>query len=358
MHNSQDGASMALASQGGAADATPNGALIKFNACAGCHTNTAADIWMASSGIPIVYNTTGYPATSLAGGNFYDGADATHVHTVNGSISSGLAADAITSPPGFKTVSIPSAFTAAQGSNWGPQADTWVLATHNLTCAGTYGCHGDRSWVGGNALDDFGGIRGAHHTDVASLTPTTANAGTTVGKSYRFLAGILSWEQDVSSHEYERDADATNHNGYLGAPYATPSDKTISSLCAECHGVFHSQGGSGIGTGSPWLRHPTDIQFSDAQSHNGEFASGAATYGTTYIIDVPIGFLPGTANATALTGVPASTDDYVVTCLSCHRAHGSPNKDLLRWAYTETDGTGGLPAPAAGHSCRTCHTEH
>ena len=60
---------------------------------------------------------------------------------------------------------------------------------------------------------------------------------------------------------------------------------------------------------------------------------------------------------TALRSQVLQTDgDAIVTCISCHRAHGSPYPDLLRWDYnTDTD------VMSAGNSagnvgCFICHT--
>ncbi|MGB9716198.1 MAG: cytochrome c3 family protein [Thermodesulfovibrionales bacterium] len=40
-------------------------------------------------------------------------------------------------------------------------------------------------------------------------------------------------------------------------------------------------------------------------------------------------------------------------CLSCHRAHGSPYADILRWNYDEMR-TGSYTTTDSG--CFTCHT--
>jgi predicted CXXCH cytochrome family protein len=44
---------------------------------------------------------------------------------------------------------------------------------------------------------------------------------------------------------------------------------------------------------------------------------------------------------------PATTnDDTIITCVSCHRAHGTPYYKLMRWDYA--NGIGGY--------CTNCHT--
>ncbi|MCK4488054.1 MAG: hypothetical protein KAU38_15015, partial [Desulfobacterales bacterium] len=49
---------------------------------------------------------------------------------------------------------------------------------------------------------------------------------------------------------------------------------------------------------------------------------------------------------------PDNLSSYlIVMCLSCHRAHGTPNNDLLRWAYTMDAGSG-----TDNGGCFICHT--
>jgi predicted CXXCH cytochrome family protein len=42
----------------------------------------------------------------------------------------------------------------------------------------------------------------------------------------------------------------------------------------------------------------------------------------------------------------STAGDAIVTCISCHRAHGSPYYKLLRWDYAGSISTG----------CAYCHT--
>jgi len=44
-----------------------------------------------------------------------------------------------------------------------------------------------------------------------------------------------------------------------------------------------------------------------------------------------------------------------VMCLSCHRPHGSPYPDMLRWDYTEQIAGGGGLTDDRG--CFYCHTK-
>ena len=104
---------------------------------------------------------------------------------------------------------------------------------------------------------------------------------------------------------------------------------------------------------SPWIRHPTDY---DMVANQG---SGTEYYGyTTYDPMVPVGRMGTAVSAWGadqlVNGASASSNDAVVMCISCHRAHGSPYADLLRWDYSTMVAGGGLPTTSAG--CFTCHT--
>jgi predicted CXXCH cytochrome family protein len=193
--------------------------------------------------------------------------------------------------------------------------------THQLTCAGTYGCHGgttpeyDRD--GDGIVTDLEAIGSAHHTDDACLKAGTLNLdeqGTSTGKSYRFLNGI----KGIEDEDWEQDHVNTSHNEYFGSSDYLSTSETISALCTRCHPSYHDTGslpggdGLGIGTGlSSWLRHPTDLLSS---------------------ISNPSSVEPG---------------KDAVMCLSCHRAHASPYDKLLRWDYKSF-----MP----GEGCSTCHT--
>jgi predicted CXXCH cytochrome family protein len=46
----------------------------------------------------------------------------------------------------------------------------------------------------------------------------------------------------------------------------------------------------------------------------------------------------------------------VVTCISCHRPHGSPYPDMLRWDYANDCNTGNPDTEANPCGCYSCHT--
>ncbi len=298
MHNSQAGDYMAQTLTSGpwafSDDTTPNPSLLLYS-CVGCHTNLSTTT-KTEDNVPIVFNVAD-PVNPLAGGNFHY-----------------LIADGQGDASGHNVVGIIGADSNFSGYIPG---STTTYSGNQVTCAGEDGCHGDTT--AGN--DELAGIKTAHHTnDTGGIT------GDPVGLSYRFLDGILGTEDD----DWEQDNDNTSHNEYKGA--ASPGTDTISSLCAKCHGDFHSS--TEVGSSSPWLKHPTDRELKDS----GEYADY-----TTYSMTAPV----ARPNLAALPETPdivrPGTD--VIMCLSCHRAHGSPYYKMTRWDNT---------ADMSG--CVVCHT--
>ena len=310
MHNSQGGQPVARGdapwgSTGGLTDAIPS---LLIASCLGCHSSTVSNESIREFGsnkIPIVFNTAGYPANPLAGGNFFSvSADVDNAgHNVLSSNPDNTLGDV---PPGG---SFPS------GGSY----------TGQLRCSGTRGCHGHNGGQSGDSAidDETSAIKGAHH---GSDTPPLNGDLSDVARNYRFLLGIAGredsdWEQETS----------IGHNEYKGDTNFGASN-TISYLCGECHGNFHSD--AGVGSVSPWLRHPTDILL----PLTGEFASYDPT--TTYNNLAPVAFMDfdNPSRATA-----------VVMCLSCHRAHASPWFKMTRWDYKGWPGSG-------TNGCSVCHT--
>ena len=346
MHNSQDNAVMTT-------DGTePNSKLLKAGTCAACHTGTND----GGNNIPYVYTAGGptYSATgtegtsnTLAGGNFYyvTQNDA-HGHNVDG--ITGLAADAtLTTPPGFVT-----GFAAGGDSAKGQVGDTW--SGQRLTCAGTYGCHGTH-----DTSDPFQAVSGGHHGDDSTLD------GSSVTQSYRFLYGILG-EED-SDWEYQPTASA--HNVYMGVdktsdaiPTSGDATRTISFLCAECHGNFHSGSGSAgaladsASVGSPWLRHPTDFDLRNASTSEYTYYNEGTGTSNPYSVVAPVGRDITTVGTGTIDTVFNSNDDALVTCISCHRAHGTPYNDLLRWDYNSGTSVIEAGGGAGNVGCFICHT--
>ncbi len=331
MHNSQDGDTMF-------GDATAYGALTN-GGCVGCHTGTND-----GGNIPYVmsstadYGTNGIDGDTLAGGNFRwvsEGSD-TMGHNVLGIVTGQDPNMPSFAPPGWNDTFTDERNNAISDDDWATQ----------LNCAGANGCHGDHT-----ATNDWDAVSGSHHADDSAIL------GTSVANSFRFLDGILGLED--SDWEFQPNA-ASEHNQYFGVDKTsdlldgTTDKQTISYLCAQCHGNFHSGAGN-LGAvdvdavvESPWIRHPTDYDMGNVQAkddYKGYGVEGVHTYNLV----APV----GSEVVTAVLGtVYNSAGDAIVTCISCHRAHGTPNDDLLRWNYDTCNS--GTDNSLCG--CFECHT--
>ena len=323
MHNSQAGVSVVAA--GG-----PIPCLLNSD-CIGCHTginegsNMTPYVLMTNS--EPAYGTTGTDGDgdTLAGGNFY------WVAFMNLPRSGHNVADVATPD--------------AQLANTPPGSTNGVSLSEQLTCAGVNGCHGDRS-----VDNSYKAMSGAHHNNEMTLWKD----GTTLAKSYRFLNGV----QGLEDPDYEyRPTAAGHHNKYYGKDRTIETDNaegTISSLCRQCHGDFHYGSGeiaSGAFGNGVWLRHPTDFDMAGAKSRSGEeykYYNGGTGTGNPYSVVSPVATSDTSTNLN--TTVFSSTDDAVVMCLSCHRAHGTPNDAILRWNYKKWPGNDGY------NGCAICHT--
>lgn len=301
--------------------ATPIEKLLRGD-CIGCHAQAPAGGSNIINSIPQVQHSA---ATDLAGGNFQDGTTSqANIHNVAGLTGINQDTTLLNDPPGYSSAYDPAATDFDTGSR--------------LTCAGQNGCHGNR-----DTTNEWTAVSGGHHGDDSMLKFGTLNEGTmggSVAASYRFLLGVHGGENTSWAN-----TDASDHNEYKGEALAGARStqgwgdiETISHLCAECHGVYHASATiTNYTTTGPWLRHPTDYVL----PNTGEYAS----ISSTYQIDAPVG------RATLAMGAPVPTVDItadIVTCLSCHMAHGGPYPDILRWDYTNT--------LAAGTGCLYCHT--
>lgn len=273
MHYSQDGT--ALAEWG---DDGPYDALLTTD-CGGCHmgTNAGGVIPFVFSSLAPSYGVTGSStdANTLAGGNFYWVAQAggdSHGHNIAGL----MAADGVLlTPPGY---------------------------------------------AGGRSAAD-GSVPGG-----AILASDASPAG-----GFRMLVGIAGYED--SGWEYQPTA--TAHNQYKGVAGAM-DNSTMSSLCAQCHGEFHS----GSGAGSPWLRHPVDYDMGSTSLNSEYRGYGGET--SAYRPDIPV----ASVNINQPLSQVSFAGDTIISCVSCHRAHGSPYHKMMRWDYAGSIGTG----------CTACHT--
>lgn len=324
MHNSQGGVAPVVSGVSN----VRRGALLN-STCYGCHTTDLISPSNVADGRPFVldtsspvYGLTGTEAghTTLAGGDFSwvaNGGDLKG-HNVSGIVTT----QASRFPPGGSPLNV---FDTARP----------------LTCAGINGCHGDLS-----RTDEIVAMSQTHHA--AELTID----GLTVAQSFRFLNGIVGYEDP----KYELNVGNTpdlSHNQYKGAARVAESSidtTTISYSCARCHGDFHSgSGDSGVLADSvtpfvdPWIRHPVDY---DMGGLGGEYLGYGP--GGTYNFATPLGSITPSAPIGAVT-LNVAAGNAIVVCVSCHRAHGSPYDYSLRWDYKNW--------PTSGYNgCGDCHT--
>jgi len=317
MHNSQGGSEMAV--YGPSSGVNPNPCLT-LGDCVGCHaynSGTGDNVEeIGGSLVPQVWHI----GADLAAGNFRyiaTGTDDNKGHNVF-AIEQENNSDMFP-PPGYET-------------------DPEITAT-NFSCAGKYGCHGDRTVTG-----ETTSMKGAHHADDSTID------GLSTGTSYRFLKGVLGLENNGDNPW--QNASLTDHNEYKGltSPDDSASDTSpgtggsISGFCAECHEYYHGDDLDETGASfSPWIRHPTDISLPSS----GEYKNYI-----NYSIVAPLArvTLPETPSD-AVT--PTGTNDDIVMCLSCHGAHATNFYKLMRWDYNGDKG-GDLAQQLSG--CNVCHT--
>jgi predicted CXXCH cytochrome family protein len=311
MHGSQGGELSGALTEGG---------------CLGCHAmEPAGDVNIVVTGETrtpqVIHHMEG---GDLAAGNFYYVSEDFSPHYENGHNVQGISLQEdppMDIPPGFiNGVQIP-----------GGTGPTFWPKEKQLTCAGTWGCHGDR-----RIEDPFEAVYGAHHEDDSTID------GSTVGKSYRFLFGVTG----VEHPDWEYLATQSSHNGYKGDGQHQ-SMETISYFCGQCHGLFHPNpflGGTAALGGTVWHRHPSDVSFADV--HIG-FADSEYEEFVIYSLETPVAFAEPTGEETRVD------QQSIIMCLSCHRAHASPFPDIMRWAYTESLATPGGSTSKKG--CFSCH---
>ncbi|MBN1930622.1 MAG: hypothetical protein JW786_03315 [Desulfobacterales bacterium] len=288
------------------------------NTCIGCHTgtNNGGDTPYVFSSIEPIYNLTGTEANTntLAGGNFY------WVKQSGGDSMGHNVADLqnpdenLLTPPGFD-----GGRPAADGTI--PGNGTWPVG-QSVSCAGTYGCHGKH-----DSTFETTAIKGSHHQggNGAIIAPGTEPAG-----GYRMLVGIAGYEDP----DWEFRPTSSKHNQYKGADGTGGSDdSTISYLCAECHWDYHIDI-------APWIHHPSDYDMGNTAIDSEYREYGGVS--NAYEIVTPV----GSNVVSAVKSNVTFNDDTIVTCISCHRAHGTPYAKSFRWDYM-----GGI-----GDGCTNCHT--
>jgi hypothetical protein len=306
----------------------PYGSLV-VGTCLGCHTTDSSDPYPASGTYyhyPFVKTTAGtftdmnclaggfFPVTELGGTTDYTG----NAHT--------LGSTAI--PVGYKS-----------GYSW----YKGTTSSTGLTCAGSSGCHGSQT-----EDDPMEAISGGHHETKTygyrilaaydGSTETAVDGGGAGGSGKDYEKELIA---TVSPATGDRVGSNTTyyHNIYKAE---VGGNNTISLFCANCHDDFHSKT-QALGA---WIRHPTDVALpSDWQAQQDTYVNNLdAKYN-------PFGF----------TDVSGTTGTKYVTCLSCHRAHGTDNYDILRFTYTAGESgeqqAGRAPGTIIAYGCLGCHNK-
>ncbi|MBA2849205.1 hypothetical protein G4V39_00410 [Thermosulfuriphilus ammonigenes] len=320
-------------SQGGSLVSSSVNPYLLNDDCVGCHTGTNT----AGGKIPKVYDPTGpvYGNNTLAGGNFYWVLqDATKGH--NCLSIPGMSADPnLNDAPGHHGPGSPVNCSVCHSWNVYPPGASGDCASCHSRISSCESCH-----------------KPAHHAD---------DSATVVGESggwYRFLVSSnhpdsLLGVKGIEDPDWEFTVSPSDHNEYNGCANADGRpDNSISHFCGGCHGYFHGTHNSADGNGqSPWLRHPSSIPLPSS----GEYALYNTQDGVTVGPYNPLA--PVARNPATLSGMSGPTSVVTpgsdqVMCLSCHRAHGSPYPDMLRWDYSSC--SSGVANSQCG--CFVCHT--
>ncbi|MBU0729546.1 MAG: hypothetical protein KKE17_04685 [Proteobacteria bacterium] len=366
MHNSQNASTMVAIGtfgtyarwdggriQGGVTH-TPQSTLL-ISDCVGCHSSSGNQtiISLGGTNVPIVFNQqepskTPLPGgtNQLAGGNFY--------WMVYGS---GSQADKDGRGHNVYGISgIDSVLTANPGNPIG--------------CGNANDCHeslAHKKEIGGPEREN--GCRACHTPDHHGADPSPGPQEDAGSGWYRFLKpqthtsvspGDVEPVTGVEDSLWERDAivGGSNHNIYYAGdfedPYIIPS--TLGRFCAGCHQDFHAPGDywgdwepySGSGENdSPWIRHPADARIRNIAG--SEYGGANGVIGKSYDPLVPVGkILVGGSPGTVL-------ENDTVMCVSCHRSHGSPYADMLRWDYSGM--MSHTTGPSDTNGCFFCHRE-
>ncbi|OAG27704.1 cytochrome c3 family protein [Thermodesulfatator autotrophicus] len=321
MHNSQNG--QVVSGNG------PHMALTKYD-CVGCHSSSESSTtyMLGNSVVPVVLYTGGNaPTNYLAGGNFWW-------------VKEGLGnTDGQVGDPKGHNVFLnedDDFLTEAPGSAISCTNSCHIKLSQPSIIEGKYGCTGCHVYP-------------KHHAD----DHPNGNYNNVVGESggwYRYLAAAHTTGygvEGIEDNDWEATVSASDHNEYFGKPgnlsgtggFMSIQANTMTAYCTGCHGNFHIENDN-AGGGSPWLRHPSDAVIPSS----GEYANY-----TVYNPLAPV----ARPDLTALGGPSATVTpgQDMVMCLSCHRPHGTPYDDILRWDYSQC-----TVGDSTNCGCFVCHT--
>lgn len=306
MHNSQGGATMAVDEVNGSAT-TPY-AHLTMSSCVGCHFKATS---IDAPKIDGAYNVD-----STAGGTFLETGTAGQFVASDAGVHNvlqGLATSTLGEDDTFVGANDIPGLTGTMNHTYGS------TDPNDLTCAGADGCHGDATVDGNDA-----GIAGFHH-------------GSNSGWRYLQIASNQYAVDGVGADDWEKAMSDGWETGEQHNVYSSSTTVGINKLCANCHPNFHEATTDGSTTdGSNWIRHPTDNDIPSGWSAVVDYRDNPFAFA-----DLTGKTADGTYDAT----------NAQVACVSCHRAHGTPYDDILRWNYADQAAGGGHVA-----GCLGCHT--
>ncbi len=329
MHNSQQGAPVAYIRDSSGQPVLreePFANLLKTD-CLGCHSHSDSTtiIDMNGANTPIVFNIAeptyqagGSTNSTLSGGNFHwliNKGDA-YGHNVYG-----IAGE----DPRFPLNQAPG----------GEEHTGECVNCHGTLATSQSGCEGCHVPL--------------HHADGSQDVVVGRDKGW-----YRFLGSVMQRREQegipaegvtgIEAPDWEQSSSATQHNAYQGSPHPFVSyleSGAIDQKCIGCHDKFHKE----TAADSTWIRHPVEVPIPDA----GEF-----TGFTRYNPLVPVARQNVKSEDAGFSVINRGSD--LVSCISCHRPHGSPYPAMLRWGYRDWPGIDSYTQLPAVNGCAVCHT--
>jgi len=351
MHNSQDSS---MVDPDG-----PNDKLLTTD-CLGCHSSSGGSEAVSSIGAPIVYNTAAPtygnkykdgPNQGLAGGNFYF---VEHVADNRGhNVFVDNPDDVLDYAPLNR-----SRFCTGEPGGCHASLNQVCTGNHFPELTGVQGCTKCHMTARRNIDNVPYGNQWHHH-------PQSTGRYAGIYWSNEPHGWVKNWYRHVSTPhqgyrnvgavgyedpDWELTSSASDHNDYREAPPsggAYCKSYSVSGFCGGCHQNFCE---AAPDENDQFHRHPA---YNVVIPDSGEYANA---FGAEHAYDplVPVGQAisnqyPGDQDPKATVELGADK----IMCLSCHRAHGSPYPDMLRWDYDEMQAGGG---GGDGEGCFKCHT--
>ncbi len=185
-------------------------------------------------------------------------------------------------------------------------------------------------------------------------------------EDFRMLYGAGRLVQDF--YTFANAAPTAEGMSIFFGPPEGPTSHTayqagMSAWCGNCHGEFHQEN---LGAD---LIHPSGSAVGGSVAgtyllYNGTGDQTGGVFATSYLAEVPF---EDSANTTGSTqGALASSQ---VSCITCHRAHGSSAPDAGRWDFSVTllaedgleSGSYPIPDPYGDDDqrslCNKCHNK-